>query len=299
MQTVLITGAAGFVASYTARHFLQQGWPVCGYDIRPPNTLVEGVQFIQGDILDSNRLEQTIKESGASGIIHQAGVIGDPQCRADPSRAVQVNVQGTSTLLEAARLHNLRFTFISTATLYGRDPSLRPLSEEDSVSPVGLYDATKHMGETLCFSYLKVYNLDVTAIRTSFVYGPGHNIGTYYLDEARAGQTVRSETGADHPCEYTYVKDLAKGIYLAHTVRPIKHRIFNVTSGMQRPRRDLITLVKQAYPNAQIDVGPGISESSNLRGPCLIDRAKSELGYEPDYTLETSFTDWLRELNSN
>lgn len=299
MQNVLITGAAGFVSSYTAQHFIQNGWQVYGYDLQHPTTPIEGMIFIQGDILEPDQLERTVAKNNISSIVHQAGIIGDPLCQADPSRAVQVNVQGTSNLLEISRKHNLRFTFISTATLYGRDPSLRPLSEDDPTSPVGLYDATKLMGETLCFSYHKVYKLDVTTIRTSFVYGCGHNIGTYYLNQARANEPVNEESGADHPCEYTYVKDLARGIYLAHTVRPIKHRLFNIASGVQHPKKELIALVKKTYPNARIEVGPGISEKSNLRGPCLIDRAKAELGYKPEYTLETGFTDWLQELNRN
>ena len=255
-----------------------------------------GVEFIRGDILDRNRLEGAVTASSAAGIIHQAGIIGEPACQADPTKAVAVNVQGTGTLLEVARAHHLSVTFLSTATLYGRDPTLRPLGEDDSVDPVGLYDATKHMAETLCLTYGKVYGLDVTAVRTSFVYGAGHQIGTYYLDAVRAGQSVKEETGADHPCEYTYVKDLARGIFLAHTVRPLRHRLFNITSGVQRPRRDLIALVKQAFPEARLEVGPGISETSNLRGPCQIDRAKTELGYEPIYSLEAGFADWLRSI---
>lgn len=295
MQTVLITGATGFVGSHTSRYFMQRGWQVCGYDLRPPDKPSEGMAFVEGDMLDADRLADAVAQSGATGIVHQAGIIGEPPCQADPVRAVEVNVRGTSKLLEVARAQNLRVTFVSTATLYGRDPSLRPRSEDDPVDPVGLYDGTKHMAETLCLAYGKSYGLDVTAVRTSFVYGPGHRIGTYYLDEARAGQSVVEASGADHPCEYTYVKDLARGIFLAHTVRPLRHRLFNIASGVQRPKRDLVALVKRVYPAARIEVGPGISETGNLRGPCVIDRARAELGYEPAFTLETGLADWLRE----
>ncbi|MBT6146552.1 MAG: NAD(P)-dependent oxidoreductase, partial [Gemmatimonadetes bacterium] len=290
---VLITGAAGFVGRYTAHCFQRQGWKVWGYDLRPPAAPSPGMEFIQGDILDPVQLQRAVVASGATGIIHQAGIIGEPLCRADQARAVAVNVQGTSAVLEIARAHDLRFTFISTATLYGRDPTLRPLAEEDPADPVGIYDATKHMAETLCLTYGKAWGVDVTAVRTSFVYGEGHQVGTYYLDDAREGRSIQEAAGADHPCEYTYVKDVARGIFLAHTVRPLRHRLFNITSGVQHPRKDLIALVRAAIPDARIDVGPGISESANLRGPCQIHRARIELGYEPAYSLETGFADWL------
>ncbi len=294
MANVLITGAAGFVGAHTARHFLQQGWEVCGYDLRAANP-VAGMTAIEGDILDRGCLERTITAHKITGIVHTAGLIREPACQADPESAFRINVQGTSTVLEVARAHGLRLTFISTATLYGRDPSLRPCHEDDPVDPVGLYDATKHMAETLCLSYHKVYDLDITAVRTSFVYGPGHGIGLYFVDQARTGQIIKEADGADHPCEYTYIKDLARGIFLAHTTRPLQHRLFNIASGVQRPRHDLIDLVKKTYPQARIEVGPGISPTGNLRGPCHLDRARTELGFEPAYTLETGLADWLRQ----
>lgn len=295
-MSVLITGAAGFVGAHTVRTFLEEGWQVYGYDLRPPAGDLGGATYIAGDVLDRAALETAAREANVSGIVHAAAIIGDPACQADPARAVQVNVQGTSHVLEVARQLGLRVTFVSTATLYGRDPGLRLLTEDAPVSPVGLYDATKYMAETLCFSYQKIFDLDVTVVRTSFVYGPGHAIGRYFVDQAMRGEPVREETGADHPCDYTYVKDLAKGIFLAHTVRPVASRLYNLSGGVLRRRRDLIALVRKAFPAAQIEVGDGVSETLNLRGPCSIERARQELGYAPAFTLEQGVADWIQEI---
>ena len=117
MSAVLITGAAGFVGAHTARHFLKAGWRVCGYDLRRPNIAVAGMEFVQGDVLNPEDLQRAIKGCGATGIVHQAGIIGEPPCRADPQRAVGVNIRGAGVVLEVARAQDLRVTFLSTATL--------------------------------------------------------------------------------------------------------------------------------------------------------------------------------------
>ena len=104
------------------------------------------------------------------------------------------------------------------------------------------------------------------------------------------------ETGADHPCEFTYVKDMARGLFRAHTVRPLRHRLFNIASCAHWTRGELVRLVKERYPDAVIEVGLGTSETGNLRGPCVLDRAREELGFAPEYALAVGLADWLREL---
>jgi nucleoside-diphosphate-sugar epimerase len=295
-QRVLITGAAGFVGSHTARYFVQQGWQVIGYDLAKSGGILNNdVTCIFGDILDQKALESAVTQYDVSGIVHLAATVREPGCLDNPGPAVQVNVVGTTHVLELARKHNLRVTYLSTATLYGRDPDLHPLSEDSPVSPVGIYDTTKYMAEALCMTYHKVFGTDVTAVRTGFVYGPGQGIDRYFVEHVSQGIALSEHEGADHPCDYTYVKDLAKGLFLAHSVRPIQHRLFNITGGHLYRRQDLVKIVKDAFPDAQIHLGKGINEKLNLRGVCLIDRARQELGYEP-LSLEAGVADWVREL---
>ncbi len=113
------------------------------------------------------------------------------------------------------------------------------------------------------------------------------------VDRAFAGEAVDEPIGADLPQDVTYVRDLAEGIYLAMTVRPIEHRVFNITGGVLRRRREVAEVVRRLVPGARITLGPGIPPTAHLRGPSDLTLARRELGYEPRFTLESGLEDWL------
>lgn len=299
---VLITGASGFVGSFTAAVFARNGHEVTGLDLRAkpldPRHLAPPVPIVEADIRDLRQVRDAVAASRAEGIVHAAAVIGQSEGAADPVTMYRVNVDGTLAVLEAARAHRCRVVYVATATLYGMHPDLHPLGEDERPEPVGMYDTTKLMAETMAITYHKVFGLDVVAVRPGYVYGPGNSTGGYYLDRAFRGETIAEPIGADLPMDVTYVRDLANGIYRAMTVRPITHRIFNITGGVLRTRGEAAAITRRLVPGARIDIGPGIPPHAHLRGPSTLDRARAELGYLPHFTLEEGMADWLRWLQS-
>jgi nucleoside-diphosphate-sugar epimerase len=298
---VLITGGAGFVAAHLARRFAGAGVRVRLADVRDPGPAVApffppGVERVRADVLDAARLGAAADVPGLEGIVHTAAVVGPGPALADPARATSVNVLGTQRVLDLARERGLRLTYLSTATLYGTRPDLRPLAEDDPPDPVSHYDATKLMGEVLVRSYVRSFGLDATVVRTGFVYGPGSGIGEYFLPRVLRGEAVTEPTGGDHPCDFTYVADLAEGLFLAHARRPLEHRLFNVTGGVLRTRGDLAAAVRAAVPGAAISLGPGVDPQRHLRGACDLTRARTALGYAPAYTLEAGIAAWAAAL---
>jgi UDP-glucose 4-epimerase len=298
---VLITGGAGFVGSFTALELLEHGHNVVAYDLRaePNDVLAEAgdrVAVIAGDIRDRAHLERVVREHHIEAIAHTAAVIGQTSGASDPDWMFNINVIGTLNVLEAARAIGARVVYVSTATLYGQHPDLHPLTEDARPDPVGMYDTTKLMAETLVVSYHTIYGLDTVALRPGYVYGHHNSTGGYFLEGVYAGEPVDQEYGADLPMDVTYVKDLALGIRLALTVRPLEHRIFNLTGGVSRKRSEVAELVRQLVPGAQITLGPGIPSTAHLRGPSVLTRARAELGYEPRYTLEAGMADWFQYL---
>ncbi|HZR01373.1 MAG TPA: NAD-dependent epimerase/dehydratase family protein, partial [Chloroflexota bacterium] len=191
-----------------------------------------------------------------------------------------------------------RVVYVATATLYGIHPDLHPLAEDARPEPVGIYDTTKLMAETMVITYHKVYGLDTVAVRPGYVFGPGSSTGGYFMDQVYAGEAIDQPQGAELPMDLTYVRDLADGIYRAMTVRPIVHRIFNITSGVQVTRAQVADAVRRRIPGARIRLGPGIPPRAHLRGPSVLDRARTELGYEPRYQLEDGMDDWLAWLKA-
>ncbi|MBI3973990.1 MAG: hypothetical protein HY332_22150 [Chloroflexi bacterium] len=111
--------------------------------------------------------------------------------------------------------------------------------------------------------------------------------------------TVLITGGADHPCDFTYVRDLARGLLLAHSRRPLHDRLLNVTGGALRTRGELAAIVRQLVPGARVEIGPGLSPNGHLRGPCDLRRARQQLGYEPVFTLETGLADWASALRDS
>jgi nucleoside-diphosphate-sugar epimerase len=299
---VLITGACGFVGSFTAARFAREGHEVVGLDrrIRPidPRHQAPPIRLVEADIRDLARVREVAEECRAEGIVHAAAVIRQGDGAADPVAMYRINVDGTMAVLEAARALSARVVYVATATLYGMHPDLHPLSESDRPEPVGIYDTTKLMAETMVITYHKVFGLDTVSVRPGYVWGPGSSTGGYFMDQVYAGQAIDQPQGAELPMDMTYVRDLADGIYRAMTVRPIKSRIFNITSGVHRTREEVADAVRRRVPSAQITLGRGIPERSHLRGPSILDRARSELGYEPKYMLENGMDDWLAWLEA-
>lgn len=300
---VLVTGACGFVGSFTAAHFARAGHDVTGLDrsVRPidPRHKAPPIRLVAADIRDMARVRAVADECRAEGIVHAAAVIRQDDGAADPVAMYRINVDGTMAVLEAARALGARVVYVATATLYGVHPDLHPLSEDARPEPVGIYDTTKLMAETMVITYHKVFGLDTVSVRPGYVWGPGSSTGGYFMDQVWAGEAIDQPQGAELPMDMTYVRDLADGIYRAMTVRPISHRIFNITSGVQVRREEVADAVRRRVPGAQIRLGSGIPALAHLRGPSVLDRARSELGYEPKYTLEKGMDDWLSWLEAS
>jgi nucleoside-diphosphate-sugar epimerase len=299
---VLVTGAGGFVGGFVAARLSQTGHTVIGLDRRPrPLDRRHGVApipMLAVDLLAAGGLAELVAERRIETIVHAAAVISQADGATNPLTTYRINVEGTMAVLEAARVNGCRLVYLSTATLYGRQPALQPLDESDRPEPVGIYDTTKLMAETMVLSYHKVYGLDTVALRPGFVYGPANSTGGYYLDRVAAGQAIDEPSGADLPMDLTYVRDLAEGVRLAATLRPLRQRLFNITGGVLRRRSELVALIHQLVPSARLRVGPGIPPTAHLRGPSRLTRAATELGYWPRYSLEAGLADWLAWLRA-
>ncbi len=287
---LVVTGAAGFVGSEVGRVAAERGHEVLGIDRRQSDDALP-FSIETADITDRDRMIDVIGDSHA--VIHCAALVGPAPATADPAAATEINVLGALAMLEAARRHSCRIVNLSTATLYGRRADAAPLSEAEPADPVGIYDATKFMSETLCDSYRKSFGVDVASFRTGFVYGRNHSTGDYFVGRMLAGVTRIREPGRDHPCDFTYVKDLALGLVQAAEARALPEPVYNVTGGVARTRGELAGIVSQYFPEADIELEPGVDPARHLRGPCILDRARRDFGYAPAFDLEAGMADWI------
>lgn len=296
MKCLLVTGGSGMVGQHVAAAAAARGHRVRLADHAWPQAALwaAGDEQVTFDIRDSQACRDHAR--GVDAIVHCAAVVGPARARVDALLTLAVNVNGTANLLEAAQGHGARLLSMSTATLYGHRVALEPLDEEARVDPLTVYDGTKLMAEVHCTTHRRTYGSDVASFRTGFVFGRGTQIGEYFLPRVVRGEAVAEATGRDHPCDFTYVVDLAEALVAAAEAPVLAHSVYNITGGRIRTRGELAQAVRDLVPAAQITQGPGIDPARHLRGPCVIERALHDFGWRPRFSLETGLADWLTRL---
>jgi nucleoside-diphosphate-sugar epimerase len=296
MGTLLVTGGTGMVAQHVAEAAMARGHSVRMADMAWPSDRIwiKGAEQVSFDIRDKSACMR--HAGGVDAVIHCAAVVGPARSRVDPSITLDVNVTGTANLLEAVRENDARMINVSTATLYGNRPDLAPLHETDPADPLTIYDGTKLMSETWCSTHRRTYGSDVASFRTGFVYGRGNQIGEYFLPRVLAGEAVSETAGGDHPCDFTYVVDLAEALLAAALTPKLAHSVYNVTGGTLRLRRELADAVRGLVPGASITQADGIDPQRHLRGACALDRARADFGWTPRFSLESGLADWRARL---
>ncbi|MGV3650841.1 MAG: NAD-dependent epimerase/dehydratase family protein [Devosia sp.] len=298
MDRILVTGGSGMLAQHAAE--TAQGWGlgVTLADIAWPEDRmwVTGPARLSFDMRDRDACKDAVR--GMRAIIHCAAVVGPARARADALVTFDVNVAGTAALLEAAHAEGARFLNMSTATLYGNRPDLAPLDETDPPDPLTVYDGTKLMTETWCSAHRRTYGSDCASFRTGFVYGRGNQIGEYFLPRVLKGERVEEAAGGDHPCDFTYVVDLAEALVMAATAPALPHDVYNITGGVLRTRGDFADAVRRLVPDAQIVQPPGIDPARHLRGACRIARAEADFGWRPRFDLYAGLADWRARLEA-
>jgi len=296
MARLLITGGSGMVAQHVAAAAATAGHEAVLADIGWPEERLwaPAAARLTFDVRDA---EACLRHAaGCTAIIHCAAVVGPVRARTDPQLTLAVNVNGTANLLEAAHAEGARLINVSTATLYGNRPDLAPLSETDPTDPLTIYDGSKLMSENWCAAHRRTFASDSASFRTGFVYGRGNQIGEYFLPRVLAGEAVEERAGGDHPCDFTYVVDLAEALLAAALAPQLANSVYNVTGGRLRTRGEFAAAVRTLVPAARITQAAGIDPARHLRGPALLERARSDFGWAPRFSIETGLADWLARL---
>jgi dTDP-glucose 4,6-dehydratase len=176
---ILVTGGAGFIGTNFIQYWLKK-YPEneitvldkLTYAGRRENLgeLPDRIQFIQGDICDNVVVSQAM--DGCDLIFHFAAESHVDRSIENAGDFVRTNINGTFTLLEAAKEENIdRFIHISTDEVYGS--TLKgSFSEDDPLTPSSPYSATKAGSDLLALSYHMTYDLPVIVTRSSNNYGP-------------------------------------------------------------------------------------------------------------------------------
>jgi UDP-glucose 4-epimerase len=313
---VMITGGMGVIGAEATRKFVREGHRPVIYarrrDERLISDVLDGVDIELGDITDAARLTEVLQQHAVTHIVHTAGYVSAPSA-ANVPLGIEVNVMGTTNVLEAARQLGIqRVVYTSAKGVYGPFlgidgfPTYQPIVEDHPKNPARIYDCAKLMAENTCTYYHGTFGVDVVILRFATTFGPGkterHGIMgvTSQIVEAPAhGRPFHLKQGGDERDDFIYNKDSALGIYLATTAGKLEHRAFNIGSGIGRTLNDFAAVLRRRIPGADITIGPGLNFLGSpypLAGVYDISRARAELGYEPQYDLERAIDDYLENL---
>ncbi len=242
-QTILVTGAAGFIGSNLVMELLQRAEAVkiIGidnvndyYDVSIKEYRLKKIEehaaakqdskwiFVKGNIADRSLIDSLFAEYEPAVVVNLAAQAGVRYSITNPDVYIEANVIGFYNILEACR-HSYdggkrgveHLVYASSSSVYGSNKKV-PYSTEDKVdNPVSLYAATKKSNELMAHAYSKLYNIPSTGLRFFTVYGPAGRPDMAYFgftNKLRKGETIQIFNYGNCKRDFTYVDDIVEGI---------------------------------------------------------------------------------------
>ncbi len=231
---VLVTGAAGFIGFHTAKHLLERGDTVIGFDVvndyydpalkearlsildETAKATGSEYHFCRQNLADKAAVDACFDQHRPSHVINLAAQAGVRHSLVDPHSYVESNLVGFTNILEACRHHDVQhLTYASTSSVYGANTKM-PLSEHDGVDhPLQFYAATKRANELMAHAYSNLFKLPTTGLRFFTVYGPwGRPDMALFLftKSIIAGEPIKVFNYGNHTRDFTYIDDIVEGV---------------------------------------------------------------------------------------
>ncbi|MCC6543521.1 MAG: GDP-mannose 4,6-dehydratase [Nitrospirae bacterium] len=297
MANILITGAAGFIGSHLSEQLLRENARIICLDnldtFYDPQVKRENLRpllaskkftFIEGDIRDLKLLTDIFVSNRIDVIVHIAARAGVRPSIIEPLLYYDVNVRGTTNLLEMARQFDVKkFVFASSSSVYGENKKV-PFSEDDNVdNPVSPYAATKKAGELIAFTYHHLYGISVSCLRFFTVYGPRQRpeMAVHKFTKLiYEGKSIPVYGDGTSRRDYTYIDDIVAGIRASINTE-MSYEIINLGESKTIRLSELITLIENNLQKKAIiewlPEQPGDVPVTFAN----IDKARSLLGYAP------------------
>ncbi|MDX1742344.1 MAG: GDP-mannose 4,6-dehydratase [Ruegeria sp.] len=234
MQSVLITGSAGFIGFHLSKLLLAHGYRVVGlddlndyYDVslkearhdmlsREPNG--ENFTPVIGKVETPGLLMDLFKDHGFDYVIHLAAQAGVRYSIENPRSYLESNLIGTFEILEAARAYPPKHMLLaSTSSAFGANTEMPYKETQRADHQMSFYAATKKSTESMAHSYAHLFDLPVTMFRFFTVYGPWGRPDMALFKFTKAileGHSIDVYNYGDMKRDFTYVEDLVEAIRL-------------------------------------------------------------------------------------
>jgi UDP-glucose 4-epimerase len=310
MERALITGGLGLVGSHIADGLVDQGTEVIVLDDlsrgRRSNLAsaeaTGNVRVVEGDIRDQALVDRLT--DGVDVVFHQAA-LRITRCAEQPRLALDVLVDGTATVLEAAVKARVRkVVAASSASIYGMAERFPTREEHHPYANDTLYGAAKLFNEGLLRSYHAMYGLDYVALRYFNVYGPRMDIhGVYtevlvrWIERIAAGRPPLILGDGHQTMDFIHVADIARANLLAAKAQ-VSDEVLNIASGVETSLTELASVLLDVMgADLPLEYAPARSVNNVTRRLADTTRARERLGFRAEVRLEQglrSVVEWWR-----
>jgi UDP-glucuronate 4-epimerase len=327
---ILVTGAAGFIGSFTASRFLGRGDEVVGldnlndyYDVTLKTARLErlrqqpGFRFVRLDLSDQAGIAELFAREKFERVVHLAAQAGVRYSLQNPHSYISSNVLGTLNVLEGCRHHSVgHLVYASTSSVYGASTRMPFTVHEPASHPLSLYAASKRSTELMAHTYSALFGLPTTGLRFFTVYGPWGRPDMALFLFARAiieGRPIEVFNQGHHTRDFTYVEDIAEGIVRvtdrvatpdpawdssnpdpASSSAP--YRLYNI--GSNRPIQLLryIEVLEECLGRKAERIMKPLQLGDVPDTFANVDELIADVGYKPDTPIEVgvrNFVDWF------
>jgi len=245
MKKVLVTGAAGFIASYVCKLLSKQGVHVVAidnmndyYDLRLKEYRLHEIQklsnlvFYKMDIEDREALNTLFGQHKFDVVFNLAARAGVRYSMENPHIYMSTNAQGSLNLLDVMNKYKVKkFVLASTSSLYAgqKMPFMEDLAVNTPISP---YAASKKAAEVMAYSYHYLYDMDISIVRYFTVYGPAGrpDMSIFrFIKWIDCHEKLELFGDGGQSRDFTYVEDIAHGTVLA--AKNLGYEIINLGGG--------------------------------------------------------------------
>ena len=314
-KRILVTGGAGFVGTNLVLALSKlEPKKITVLDNlftgKRENLIGLDLQFIRGDIGDFELVQDLVRQSDVVFHLAARNIIVSTK---EPQKDFSTNTGGTFNILEAARSSNVeRVVYTSSVSIFGNAVHL-PIDEDDEVYPLNPYAASKLCGESYCHAYFETYNVPVTIVRYSNVYGPFQlptnpycGVISKFIDRGAKGAPLQIHGDGEQTRDFTYIADAVEATVRAASSPQALGGTFNVGTAVEISVNHLArTILEVVFGGKSTSVIEYIQKRDidNVRRRVLsIERSRRVLRWSPRYTLRDGLTktwEWVGKYSVN
>ena len=306
---VVVTGGAGFIGSHIASALMSSGARVRILDDLSTghrenlDEIGGNFDFIEGSVADENLLSKALED--AELIFHEAAIPSVPRSVDEPRQTHIASVDGTFSLLLAARDRGVkRVVYAASSSAYGDQPKL-PKTEHMPPDPLSPYAVAKLVGEYYCQVFTRVYGLETVSLRYFNVFGPRQDPGSQYsgvvsrfISALFSGEQPVIFGDGEQSRDFTYIDNVVAANLSAASAKDASGKVINVANGERVTLNQLLSELKELTGKQDVNAEYADARVGDVRHSLAdITRARKILNYESKVDLREGLRrtiDWWK-----